>query len=99
MRNLLANFGSVIVFLFYSEANPKSKEFLENFSNSVGIFGAYNHVVYYSLEAAKCPETLGKFNVETTPTVIITQTDKKILKRYEQPEDLGLIFDELSTEV
>jgi len=55
LRNLLNNFGSVIVFLFYSEANPKSKEFLTNFSNSVNIFGAYNHVTYFSLEAAKCP--------------------------------------------
>jgi thioredoxin-related protein len=40
-----------------------------------------------------------KFNVQVTPTVIFTQTDKKILKRYEAPEDIGTIFDELSTEI
>ena len=94
---MLNNFGSVIVLVFYSNVNEKSKEFLNNFSNSVSIFGNYANVVYYSIEASRCPETLSKFGVETTPTVIISQTDKKILKRYEIPEDIGLIFDELST--
>ena len=79
--------------------NEKSKQFLNNFNNSVNIFGAYNHVTYFSVEASRCPETLAKFNVETTPTVIITQTDKKILKRYEVPEDIGMIFDDISTEI
>lgn len=99
LRTLLNNFKSLIVFIFYSDANEKSKELLNNFSNSVSVFGAYDNVAYFSLEASKCPETFGKFNVETTPTVIFTQTDKKVHKRYELAEDIGLIFDELSTEV
>lgn len=99
LRTLLNNFKSLIVFIFYSDANEKSKELLNNFSNSVSVFGAYDNVAYFSLEASRCPETFGKFNVETTPTVIFTQTDKKVHKRYELAEDIGLIFDELSTEV
>lgn len=99
LRTLLNNFRSLIVFIFYSDANEKSKEFLNNFSNSVSVFGAYDNVAYFSLQASRCPETFGKFNVETTPTVIFTQTDKKVHKRYELAEDIGLIFDELSTEV
>lgn len=99
LRTLLNNFKSLIVFIFYSYANEKSKELLNNFSNSVSVFGAYDNVAYFSLEASRCPETFGKFNVETTPTVIFTQTDKKVHKRYELAEDIGLIFDELSTEV
>lgn len=55
LRNLLNNFGSLIVFFFYSDANEKSTQLLFNFKNSVNIFGAYNNVVYYSLEASRCP--------------------------------------------
>ncbi len=55
LRTLLGNFRSLIVFIFYSDANEKSKEFLNNFSNSVNVFGAYDNVAYFSLEASRCP--------------------------------------------
>jgi hypothetical protein len=71
---------------------------MENFKNSISIFGSFPNVKYFSIEASRCPETFKKFDVEVTPTVIITQTDKKILQRYEIPEDIGSIFDQLGLE-
>jgi hypothetical protein len=55
---------------------------MENFKNTVGIFGQFNNVKYFSICAEKCPETFKKFAVELTPTVIFTQTDKKILAKH-----------------
>ena len=99
MRTLMNNFGSVLVFVFYADWNEDSKKFRENFTQSIEIFGDYDNARYFSLSAEKCPETLKKFNVEYTPTVLFTQTDKKILKRYEPTNnvmtEIGVIFEDL----
>lgn len=50
---------------------------------------------YFRISAEKCPENFKKFKVEKTPTVIFTQTDKKILHRAED-NDIGAMFDLLA---
>lgn len=92
MKVLMNNFGSVLVFIFYADWNEPSKKFLENLRQSIPIFGQFDNVKYYSFSAERSPETLQKFNVEKTPTVIFTQSDKKILYRYEE-DDVGSLFD------
>ena len=52
---IVHSFGHLLVFIFYSEANEHSKQFLQNINNSIPIFGQYDNVRYYSLSAEKCP--------------------------------------------
>ena len=95
MRTLLGNFGNVLVFLFYADWNKPSKEFVQNFTNSIDIFGQYDNVRYFSICSEKCPDIFKKFDVEKTPTTIITQTDKKILHR-ENSDEIGNVFEVLA---
>lgn len=94
LRTLMNNFGSILVFIFYAEWNEPSKQFLTNLNNSIPIFGGFDNVKYFSLCAEKCPETFKKFAVEKTPTVVLTQTDKKVLQKLEG-NDVGAVFDAL----
>ena len=94
MKVLMNNFGSVLVFIFYADWNQASKDFLENLKKSIPIFGQYDNVKYYSFCAERSPETFEKFSVQKTPTVLFTQSDKKILLRYEE-DDVGSLFDSL----
>ncbi len=61
MRTLMNNFGHLLVFVFYSDANEDSKQLLHNLANSLPIFGQFDNVKYFSLSAERCPETLKKF--------------------------------------
>lgn len=54
----------------------------------IPLFGQYPQVKFIAIEGQKCPETFKKFNVEHTPTVLLTQTDKKERLRMET-EDVG----------
>ena len=54
MKVLMNNFGSVLVFIFYAEWNQPSKQFLNNLSESIPIFGQYDNVKYYSFCAERC---------------------------------------------
>lgn len=56
-RTLIRNFGKILVFVFVSEANKESQEFLDNLKNSIPMFGQYDNVKYFSISAEKCPET------------------------------------------
>jgi hypothetical protein len=47
----------------------------------IPLFGQFNNVKYFIISIQKCPEIAKKYSVEYTPTVILTQTDKKIIKR------------------
>jgi hypothetical protein len=86
------------VFTFYSQANPKSLELKVNLEATIPIFGDHENVKYYFISVETAPETTKKFEVTQTPTVIFTQTDKKILKRL-TTEDVGAIFDSLGQEI
>jgi Grx4 family monothiol glutaredoxin len=96
-RTLFNNFGKLLVFTFYAEWNQPSLQLRDNLAATVPLFGQFDNVKYFALAAEKCPETFKKFAVEFTPTVIFTQTDKKILRKFES-EDVGLILDALTEE-
>jgi hypothetical protein len=86
-----------MVLIFYAEYNEQSKQVLEHINNSIPTFGTYENVKYFRISAEKCPEIFKKFNVDKTPTVIFTQTDKKILYRCDDDNnDIGELFDLLS---
>ena len=91
-RTLFNNFGKVLLFLFYSESNQSSLNFKENLIATIPLFGQFPNVKYFLISAEKCPETFKKFKVESTPTVILTQTDKKELRRFET-DDVGVVLD------
>lgn len=97
-RTIVHSFGNLLIFIFYSEVEEKSKKFLESLQNSIPIFGQHDNVQYYSLSLEKCPETLKKFGVspQNLPSVVFTQMDRKIIHRYEG-EDLGLMFSMIET--
>lgn len=86
------------MFTFYSQANPKSVELKANLEATIPIFGDHENVKYYFISIEAAPETAKKFEVTQTPTVIFTQTDKKIPKRL-TTEDVGAIFDSLGQEI
>jgi Grx4 family monothiol glutaredoxin len=50
------------------------------------------------LAAEKCPETFQKYGVETVPTVLFTQTDKKILAKLSSEITPADVLDKLATE-
>ncbi len=82
MRTLLNNFGNLLVFVFYADWNQPSVQLKNNLVATIPLFGQFPNVKYYTISAEKCPETFKKFSVEYTPTVLFTQTDKKILKKF-----------------
>ena len=61
----------------------------------IPLFGQFNNVKYFIISIQKCPEIAKKYSVEYTPTVILTQTDKKIIKRL-QTDDSGIVFDTIA---
>lgn len=87
-RTLLNNFGQLLVLVFYADWNKPSLEFKNNLAEMIPLFGQYPQVKFIAIEGQKCPETFKKFNVEHTPTVLLTQTDKKERLRMET-EDVG----------
>ena len=94
-RTLFNNFGKLLVFVFYAEWNQPSKKLKDNLIETIPLFGQFDNVKYFIVAAQKCPETFKKFNVQYSPTVLFTQTDKKILKKFET-DDVGIIFDSLA---
>ena len=86
------------MFTFYSQANPKSLELKTNLEATIPIFGDHQNVKYYFISIEAATETPKKFEVTYTPTVIFTQTDKKILKKL-TTEDVGVIFDSLGQDI
>lgn len=82
-RTLLNNFGQLLVLIFYADWNKASLQFKNNLAETIPLFGQYPQVKFIAIEAQKCPETFKKFNVEQTPTVLLTQTDKKERARLE----------------
>lgn len=96
-RTLFNNFGKLLVFVFFSDANPASVKLKENLIATIPLFGQFENVKYFTLAAEKCPETFKKYEIEFTPTVLFTQTDKKKLKKFET-DDVGVIFDALAEE-
>jgi hypothetical protein len=96
-RTLLNNFGQLLVLVFYTEWNQPSLQFKNNLADTIPLFGQFPQVKFIAVEAKKCPETFKKFKVEHTPTVLLTQTDKKELGRMET-EDVGTVLDRVCTE-
>lgn len=96
-RTLFNNFGHLLVFVFYAEWNEPSVHLKNNLIDTIPLFGQFPNVKYFTIAAEKCPQTFKKFSVEHTPTVLFTQTDKKILKKFET-DDVGVIFDSLAEE-
>lgn len=94
-RTLMNNFGSVIVFFFFSENKPQTTEQLNQLNNLIPVLGEFDNVKYFAASAERCPETFNKFGVQQTPFIVFTQTDKKVLFS-QVVEDLGQIFDTLS---
>jgi Grx4 family monothiol glutaredoxin len=95
-KTFLNSFGCVMVLIFYAEHNERSKQFVDAVAKSIPVFGAFDNVRYFSLSAEKCPETFAKFGVADTPTVILTQTDRKELHRATDG-DVGALFEFLGT--
>ena len=95
LRTLLSHFGKLLVVVFYAEGNQASMQLKDNLVATIPLFGMFPNVKYLAVKAEKCPQTLKKFNVEYTPTVLFTQTDKKELKRFET-DDVGSIFDSMA---
>lgn len=96
-RTLFNNFGKLLVFVFYAESNPSSVQLKDNLVATIPLFGQFQNVKYFTIAAEKCPETFKKLEVEYTPTVLFTQTDKKKIKKFET-DDVGVIFDSLAEE-
>lgn len=96
-RTLFNNFNSLLVFIFYADWNQPSVQFKNNLISTIPLFGQFDNVKYFTISAEKCPEICKKYSVEYTPTVLFTQTDKKILKKF-QTDDVGIIFDSLAEE-
>ena len=96
-RTLFNNFGKLLVLVFYAEWNEPSQRLRDNLVETIPLFGQFDNVKYILVSNEKCPETFKKFGVEFTPTVLFSQTDKKVLKKWET-DDVGTIFDSLAEE-
>jgi Grx4 family monothiol glutaredoxin len=94
-RTLFNHFGKVLVFVFVSEATPASQELVDSLEATIPLFGEFENVKYFLIRLEQCPETFKKFQVEKTPTVVFTRTDKKVLRRFEE-DDAGIILDGLA---
>lgn len=80
VRTLFNNFEFLLVFVFYSEANEESKRYLAKLAKLKTTYNV-DGVKWFTLAAERCPETFKQFRVEAVPTVIFTQTDRKVLVR------------------
>lgn len=81
-RTLFNNFGTLLVFAFHSQHQPKSQHLRENLESTIPIFGNHDNVKYFSIDVEACPETAKKFEVADAPVVLFTQTDKKVRRRF-----------------
>jgi hypothetical protein len=85
------------VFIFYADINEDSKKYLNNLTSLIKTFGDYQNVKYFSINAERCPETLKKYDIQTVPQVVLTQTDKKILARTSDKTTPAEVLDLIAT--
>lgn len=89
--------GKLVVLVFYADWNKQSLKFKDSLMTSLPLFGQFDNVVYLAASVERYPDAFKAFSVEYVPTVLFTDSFKKILRRFES-EDVAGILDALPEE-
>ncbi|KAL4459496.1 hypothetical protein ABPG74_018109 [Tetrahymena malaccensis] len=92
-RITLNNFGKLIVITFYADWYDHSVNYVEQIANLQELMQIQD-VVFCKCDAEKVPEVANKFQVSMVPTVVLTETRKTTIKKFEN-EVPAVLFEQI----
>ena len=83
------HFEKMFVNFFYAPKYAQTEQFIESLRN-ISCF--YSEAIYIFIDIEKCPDLVKVFEISMIPTIILSDANKKILKRLENPQSNELIL-------
>ncbi|EAR88740.1 monothiol glutaredoxin-S11 protein (macronuclear) [Tetrahymena thermophila SB210] len=89
------NFGKMVVIAFYADWNEHSLNYIDQLESLIDI-SPFPDVVFAKCDAEKVPQVADKFQVTCIPTVIVTETRRQLIQKFENVAP-ALLIEELTT--
>jgi len=83
------NFEKLFINFFYAAKYPQSEQLLASLQN---IASFYNEAIYVFIDIEKCPDLVKAFDMLVIPTIVLSDANKKIIKKLENPQMNELIL-------